>query len=422
MKRGSSNFIAGLDIGSTAIRMAVGQFVDKETGPAELQILGAAESESMGIHKGVVNSIEDVVSSVSAALEKTERIVGVPIDSVWLGISGLHVLSQNSKGVVAVSKADSEISHEDVERALEAARAISTPLNYEVLHVLPKSFGVDGQVGIKDPIGMTGMRLEVDAQIILGSSTHIKNLTKAVYRTGLEIDALVLSILATAEAVTTHKQKELGVVVVNVGGSTTSLAIYEEGDILHTAILPVGSDHVTNDVAIGLRTSIDIAERTKLEFGDCGDGAANKHEEIDLALAGAPEHEMIKRKYLNEIISARVDEIMQKIDVELRKAGRSGLLPAGIIFTGAGSKLPGLVEAAKKSLRLPASLGYPVNIFSVTDKVNDLGFATAVGLVKWGSTMRSHGLASSGGSMINSFKKMNKAGSHLKKWLKALIP
>ncbi len=422
MKRGTSNFIAGLDIGSTVIRMAVGQFVEKDGGGPELQILGAAESESMGVHKGAINSIEDVVSSVSAALEKTERIVGVPIDSVWLGISGLHVLSQNSKGVVAVSKADSEISQEDVERALEAARAISTPLNYEVLHVLPKSFGVDGQVGIKDPIGMTGMRLEVDAQIILGSSTHIKNLTKAVYRTGLEIDALVLSILATAEAVTTHKQKELGVVVVNLGGSTTSLAIYEDGDILHTAILPVGSDHITNDVAIGLRTSIDIAERAKLEFGDCTADTFGKHDEIDLALAGASEHEMVKKKYLSEIINARMEEILQKIDVELRKAGRSGLLPAGIIFTGAGAKLPGLVEVAKKSLRLPASLGYPVNVFSVTDKVNDLGFATAVGLVKWGGAMQAHGLRSNGGGVMSGLKRMNKAGGHLKKWFKALIP
>lgn len=418
MKKGQFNLLAGLDIGSQSIRMAVGQLLPKrEDNGFELQILGAAEAPSEGVHKGVINSIEDVVSAVSACLEKTERMVGSPIDSVWLGVSGLHVMSQSSKGVVAVSKSDSEITEGDVSRAIEAARAIATPLNYEVLHVLPRVFGVDGQIGIKDPVGMTGIRLEVDTQIILGSATQIKNLTKAVYRTGLEIEDLVLSILATSEAVLTNRQRELGVAVVNLGASTTSVAVFEGGDLIHTVTLPIGSEHITNDIAIGLRTSIDVAERVKIEYGGCLSTDISKREELDLFELGSGQHEVIKRKYLNEIIEARMEELLTKIDQELIRIQKSGMLPAGVIFTGGGAKLPGLIDMTKKYLRLPATLGYPLNMSSVTDRVNDLGFATAVGLVKWGSLMKGvPGVKSNfggGGGQIS---------GHLKKWLKALIP
>lgn len=419
MGKKHNNLIVGLDIGSTAVRMAVGQLVETgERRERELQILGAIEVPSEGIHRGIISSIEDVVSSISACLEKTERIIGVPIESVWLGVSGVHVMSQQSKGVVAVSKADSDISEEDVRRAIEAARTVATPLNYEVLHVLPKSFGVDGQTGIKDPVGMTGIRLDVDAQIILGSSSQIKNLTKAVYRAGLDIEDLVLSTIATSEAVLTNRQKDLGTVLINFGGSTTSLAVYEEGDLLHNAVLPIGSEHITNDLAIGLRTPIDVAERAKIKYGDCAVEAVNKKDEIDLFELGAEAHELVKRKYLSEIIGARVEEIFYKIDQELKTVSRSGLLPSGVIFAGGGAKLPGLVESAKKHLRLPAMLGYPLNIASVTDKINDLGFDTVVGLVKWGSLM-------SRGAYVSSHKNSNRAqafAGQVKKWIKTLIP
>lgn len=417
MKNGQGNLISGLDIGSNSVRIVVGQLQGKENGSSELQILGAAEFPSEGVQKGVVSSIEDVVSSISACLEKVERMVGAPIDSVWVGISGVNILSQNSKGVVAVSKANSEITEEDVNRAIEAARSIATPLNYEVLHVLPRHYTVDGQTGIKDPVSMTGMRLEVDTQIILGSSSQIKNLTKAVYRAGLDIEDLVLFVLATAEVVVTKRQKELGVMVVNVGGSTTGMAVFEEGELLHTAILPLGSQNITNDIAMGLRVPPeDIAERIKIEYGDCHPDLVSKKDEIDLFDVGSPDHQMVKKKFLNEIVSARVEEILQKVDDELRKIQRSGLLPAGVVFTGAGAKIPGLVDLAKKVLRLPANLGYPLNVVSVTDKVSDLGFATAVGLVKWGSEMQNlHSHKPAG-------KNINAVSGQVKKWLKTLIP
>jgi cell division protein FtsA len=416
MKNGQGNLIGGLDIGSNSVRMAVGQLLGKENGNFELQILGATESSSEGVQKGVVSSIEDVVSSISACLERVERMVGVPIDSVWVGISGLHILSQSSKGVVAVSKANSEITEEDVSRALEAARSIATPLNYEVLHVLPRHYTVDGQTGIKDPTSMTGVRLEVDTQIILGSSAQIKNLTTAVYRSGLEIEDLVLSIIATAEIAVTKRQKELGVMVVNLGATTTGMAVFEEGELLHTAIIPLGSQNITNDIALGLQVSPeDIAERVKIEYGDCSPDTSAKKDDIDLFDVGALEHQMVKKKFLNEIVSARVEEILQKVDDELRKIQRSGNLSAGVVFTGAGAKLPGLVGLAKKVLRLPANLGYPLNVVSVTDKVNDLGFATAVGLVKWGSEMhgKRHGQKSGGRKIGDFFGKLKKGLSDL---------
>lgn len=398
--------IAGLDVGSTAVRLAVGQIVpvnDKK----ELHIIGASEAPAEGVHRGVVTSIEDAVSSISACLEKAEQMTGVPISRAWVGISGSHIISEESKGVIAVAKADGEISEEEVERAIEAARTVATPLNYEILHVIPKSYTVDGQVGIKDPIGMTGVRLEVDTQIIQGLSSQIKNLTKAVYRTSLEINDLVLSILATAEAVATDKQKDLGVAVVNLGGATTSVVVFEEGDILDTAVLPIGSEHISADLAIGLRTSIDAADRLKLEYGSAVSKDIGKKEEIDLFDLGAAEHEMVSLKFASEIIEARVEEIMDKVESIFKKIGRSGVLPAGVIFTGGGAKLNGLIEVAKRKLRLPATLGYPLNITSVTDKVNDLSFTTAIGLVKWGMMSELSQEKNNFGNLITRFGKVN---------------
>jgi len=420
MKSRNNNLVIGLDIGSTAVRIAVGTRANNGNLDI-LHLIGAAEVPSGGVHKGVVMSIEDAVSAVSACLERAERMCGAPIEHAWVGISGTHVLAQESKGVVAVSKADEEIANEDVERAVEAAKTVATPMNYEILHVIPKRFSVDGQTGIKDPIGMTGVRLEVDAQIIQGVSSQIKNLTKAVYRTGLDIDDLVLGVLACSEAVVTSRQKDLGVAVVNIGGATTSVAVFEEGDVLHTAILQIGSDHITSDLAIGLRTAIDVAERMKLEYGTASPKMVPKKEEIELASLGASDAELVDRRFVAQIIEARAEEIMEKIDRELQTVGKSGMLPAGIVFTGGGAKLPGLTEVAKRILRLPASLGYPLDITSVTDKVNDLAFTTAIGLVRWGVEMNGEE-ASGFGSLAAKFKGLNKVSVQVRTWFKALMP
>lgn len=417
-----SPLVTGVDIGSTSVRIAVGQMVRQ--GNRDLtQIIACSEVPAEGVHRGIITGIDDAVSSVSACLERIERLANNKIEHVIVGVSGSHVLSQQSKGVVAVAKPDGEITEEDVARAVEAARTVATPVNYEILHVIPKTFTVDGQTGIKDPTGMTGVRLEVDAQIIQGVSSQIKNMSKVMYRAGLDIDGLVLSALASAEVVATERQKELGVAVVNLGASTTSVAIFEEGDVLHTAILPIGSEHITSDIAIGLRTSIDVAERIKVEYGTALPKSVGRKEEIFLAELGAAQQEVVDRRYVAEIIEARVEEIFQKIDKELRAVERSGLLPAGILFIGGGAKLDGIVELAKKELRLPAALGYPIDLTSLSDKVNDLSFASVIGLVAWGANNEGIGQQSSLFSSLGAgMKGVGSAGGQVRNWIRSLLP
>lgn len=383
------NIIAGLDIGSTSIRLVIGQRIPGPTGD-ELQIIGAVAVPTAGVSRGIVNSIEETTSSISACLEKAERLVGVPITRVWVGINDPHIKCERSKGVVAVGRSDGEIGENDVNRAIEAARALAVPVNYEILHVIPIKFGVDNQADIKDPIGMNGIRLEVETLIVQGLSTQIKNLTKAIYRTGLEIEDLVLGPLAASEAVLSSKQKELGVALVNLGSSTTSLAVYEERNLIHTAILPIGAEHITADIAIGLRCPINLAERIKREYGSSVPEEFDKKEEIDVSELVKEEEvnddiSLVSRKYVSEIINARVEEIFEKVDQEFRRIDRSGMLPAGVIFVGGGALLDGLVESAKKKLRLPAAVGQAKNINVVIDKVKNPEFLTALGLVIWGS-------------------------------------
>ena len=413
----------GLDVGSHAVRVAVGKLVPSADGREQMHIIGAVEVSSSGVNKGTITNLEDAVSSISRALEQAERITGVPISSAWVGISGGHILSQESRGVIGVGKSDGEIREEDVERAIEAARTVATPTNYEIIHVIPKSFVVDGQRGVKDPVGMNGIRLEVDALIIQGLGSQIKNLTKAVYRTGLNIEDLVFSILATAEAVVSDRQKELGVCVINIGASTTSLVVYEEGDVLHTAVLPIGSDHITSDIAIGLRTSIEVAEQVKLRYATCNPEEITKKEEINLAELGAPEDELVGRRFVADITEARVQEIFEHVDKELQKVERSGMLPAGLILTGSGAKLSGMLEAAKATLRLPVSLGSAIGVTSVIDRANDPGLSTAIGLVLWGHHIRGAGSGKGFGKIFNSIGgNMDKVRSSLKKLFRSIKP
>lgn len=392
------NIVAGLDIGSTSIRLVIGQRIAGIAGD-ELQIIGAVSGPTAGVSRGIVNSIEETTSSISAVLEKAERLVGVPISRVWVSINDPHIKCEISKGVVAVGRSDGEINENDVNRAIEAARALAVPVNYEILHVIPIKFSVDNQSDVKDPIGMNGIRLEVETLIVQGLSTQIKNLTKAIYRTGLEIEDLVLAPLAASEAVISSKQKELGVALINLGSSTTSLAVYEERNLIHTAILPIGSEHITADVAIGLRCPINLAERIKRDYGSATVIEESHNDEIDISGLVKEEEinddiNSISRKYVSEIINARVEEIFEKVDQEFKKIDRSGMLPAGVIFVGGGAELESLVESAKKKLRLPAALGLAKNINVVIDKVKNPEFLTALGLVIWGSRTEGESISS----------------------------
>ena len=374
------------------------------------------------MHKGAVSSMEDAVSAISKALEKAERMTGVALNSAWIAIAGQSIVVQESRGVIGVSRPQGEIEEDDVERAMEAARTVATPSNYDILHVIPKSFTVDGQRGVKDPVGMNGIRLEVDAVIIEALSSHIKNLTKSVYRTGLDIDDLVYSPLAMAEVVLTQRQRELGSCVVNIGSSTVSLAVFEEGDLLHTAVLPIGGDHVTNDIAIGLRTSIEVAEKVKMAYGHAVPDAVDRKQQFALRDFGAETDEMVKCRFVAEIIEARMEEIFEAIDAELRKVDRSGMLPVGILFTGGAMKMEGSIEVAKRILRLPCAVGAPIGITSVIDEAHDPAFATAIGLAAWGRGIREmHGKKFKFGNFFK-FKSVDKVAEQMRKWMKSLIP
>lgn len=410
------SIITGLDIGSSKIRAVVGQRVSDH----ELNIVGLAEAPSEGVSRGVVKSVEDAVSSISRVFEKAERMTGIPIERAYVSISGSHIRSDASKGVIAVAKADGEIKPEDVERVIEAAQAVSTPPNYEILHVIPREFSVDSQTGIKDPVGMTGIRLEVEVQIIQGLAAQIKNLTKVVYRAGVEVEDLVVASLAAAEAVLSKRQKELGVCVLNIGGATASLAIFEEGEVVHTYVIPVGASHITSDIAIGLRTSIDTAEEVKIRFGTANVLDIEKKEDIDLSEITEGEAGIVSRRHVAEIIEARVEEIFKLADNELAKIDRSGKLPAGIVLCGGGAKLQGIIALARRIFKLPASLGAPRDFQTVIDKIDDPSLATAIGLVRWGDSLNQVYGASAG--FLSRFSPTAEISQKLKKWFKSFLP
>lgn len=371
-------YLTGIDVGSSTVRVAVAQVDSDRQAPT---VLGIGTVRMEGMQKGVVTDVEDAVRSLSAALDMAERVAGVPVERGYVSINGSHISSQNSRGVIAVSRADGEITVEDVSRVINAAQAVSLSNNREILHVLPQNFVVDGHEHIHDPVGMTGVRLEVETHIVEGSTPFIKNITKVVNQAGVHIEDFVFSPLAAAKAVLDKRQRELGVVLVDLGAGTSSMVVYEENVLLHTAVLPLGFSHITNDIAIGLRTSIEVAEEIKRKYGTALIDTVKNSEAI--TVEGEEEQESVSRKEVANIISARLDEIFSFVDRELKQIGRSGLLPAGVLFTGGGAHLPGVVETAKKKLRLPARIGKLQIFEGVTEQASDPSYGVVLGLILW---------------------------------------
>lgn len=374
-----SDLVLGIDIGSSKVAAAVGRYAE-----GGIEILGMTKVPNSGLRKGQVVDVAETVSSLSAVLEDVERMTQSPAKSATVGIGGVHVETTQSKGVIAVSRPDGEITPQDVDRVIEAARAVAMPANREILHVLPRHFTVDAESGVMDPVGMTGIRLEVDAHVVTCASPAVKNAVRAVSQAGLHVDDLVFSPLATAELILTKRQRESGVVLIDIGAGTTGLAVYEEGDLAHAAVLPIGSIHITNDIAIGLRTSIDLAEAIKIKYGTALKEEIREGETVDLTIIDPKELQRPKQRYIAEIIEARLSELFLMINDELRKIGKDGTLPAGAIFTGGGARLTGLIELAKNSLHLPAKLGRPaMELAGQVDRLDDPSYATSVGLVLW---------------------------------------
>lgn len=405
------NYIIGLDVGSSNIKCVVGEILPN----LPLQIVGANVSESHGIRKGQVFDIEDASESIEKNLEEIERKIGEKINEVTVSIGGSHIQSMSSRGVVAVSRADGEISEEDISRVLKAAEAVSLPKNKEIIHILPKEFIVDKEGGIKDPIGMHGVRLEVEAEIIFGSSPYINNLFKAVENLGYSVESLVFSTLAASEAVLSKRQKELGVAVLDIGAGSTGLCVFEEENLISASVLPVGASHITNDIAIAFQLPIDIAEKLKLKYGIAQAEKISKKEEINLEELGGEKGKIISRKELIEVIEARNNEILDLVTKELKKIQRERLLPAGIVLVGGGAKMPGMEDLVKKELHLPCQIGFPKEVEGIVDKIDDPTFATAVGLLFF--NLNENNPKRSQGKF-----QVGKSFSKVKKWFEDLLP
>jgi len=386
-----SKIIAGIDVGSSKITTLIG--TASEEG---VKVAGIASVPSRGMRKGQIVDIEEAKQGIISSVEAAERMAGYNLSRVLVSVGGPYLASQNSTGVVAVAEPEGEITPQDVERVVEAAKAISLPSSQEIIHVIPRSFTVDGQRGIKDPVGMSGVRLEVETHIITGSLTAIRNLTKCILETGAEIQALVAGGLAAAESILTETEKELGVVLVDIGGGVTNIVIFVEGAPFYTSVLPLGAKNVTNDLAIGLRVSLETAEKIKIAlsakekkptFPAEKEEEIKEKDEINLNDLGITEEtKTVSKKTLIEgIIKPRLNEIFTMVGLEIKKSGAAGLTPAGVVICGGGAQTVGIVQAAKRTLAMPVRIGNPQGISGLIDDIQTPDFAVATGLLLYGA-------------------------------------
>lgn len=377
---GKREIIAGLDIGTTKVCLVLGE-VSRD---GSIEIIGVGTSPSRGLKRGMVVDLESTISSIQEARRKIEALADIKVDSVYIGIAGGHISSLNNRGKVAINKDSREITSGDIKMVLEAAKSISLAFDREIIHILPRDFIVDGYDGIKDPVGMSGLSLEVEAHVITGVSTAIDNVAKSVKRSGLNINEIVLQPIASSEAVLTQAEKELGVILVDIGGGTTDIAIFSKGNIWHTAVLPVGGNHVTNDIAIGLRTPLFKAEELKIKYGQALSYFVDPREIIEVTSASERDTRNVERVFLSEIIEARMQEIFGLVAMEIKRSGYRDYLAGGVVITGGASLMPGLTELVKKRLGLPVRIGAPEKIKGLVENINSPVYATAIGLIRYG--------------------------------------
>lgn len=362
--------------------------------PVPINILGVGESRSDGLRKGVVVNLEKTIAAIQQATVAAERMAGQRVESVVVSLGGTHLWSQNSTGVVAVAHPDREIDDDDVHRVVEASRAISVASDRQVIHVIPRAYIVDGQDGVRDAVGMTGHRLEVETNIITGAQTAVQNVIKCVHGAGFDVDDVVCAGLAGGEGVLTQQEIELGVCLIEIGAGTTNVVVYNDGSARKLAVLPVGGNHVTSDIAIGLRTTLDEAENLKLNYGHALPDVIDQAEKVEVRQVGGDRITALPRKFLAEIIGPRMTEIFQMAREEVRKSGFDQLLPAGVVVAGGGSRLMGTLDAAQAVFNTAARLGQPIALTGLADRAHGPSFAVAAGLVKWGARDRTdHGNA-----------------------------
>jgi cell division protein FtsA len=407
--KGQENIIVGLDIGTTKICAVVG-----EVGPNDINIIGIGTHPSIGLRKGVVVNIEATVDSIKKAVEEAELMAGCEISSVYAGIAGGHITGFNSHGIIAIK--GQEVTQLDVDRVIEAARAVAIPMDRELIHVLPQEYIVDEQTGINNPIGMGGVRLEAKIHIVTGAVTSAHNIVKCANRAGLDVCDIVLESLASGDAVLTEEEKELGTALIDMGGGTSDLAIFSGKNIHHTFVLSLGGYNLTNDIAIGLRAPIAEAEKIKIKYGTALASKIKGDEDIEVPGMGGRPPRKLPRQILGEIIEPRVEEIFDLIRREIYRAGVENLMPSGVVITGGSALLEGITDVAESVFHLPARLGQPRGISGLVDVVNNPMYATGVGLLLYAA--RNHNPQKFRIRDANIFSRLV---ARMKKWFREII-
>ncbi len=402
-KREDKNLIVSLDIGTSKVVAIVA-----EIGPDDdLEIIGIGHHQSRGLKKGVVVNVESTVQAIQRAVEEAELMAGCQIHGVYAGIAGSHIRSLNSDGIVAV-RDKGDISQSDVDRVIEAAKAVAIPNDQKILHVLPQEFLIDGQDGIKDPIGMSGVRLEARAHIVFGAVSAVQNIIKCVIRCGLEVDDVVLEQIASSYAVLTEDEKDLGVCMVDIGGGTTDIAVFTDGAIRHTAVIPIAGDQVTNDISVALRTPRQAAEEIKIKYSCALAQLANPEDTIEVHGVGDNATRRLSRQTLAEVVEPRYDELFSLVDEELRRSGFKEMIPGGIVLTGGSSKIEGAIVLAQEVFHCNVRLGMPIGVSGLADVVRNPIYATGVGLLHFAAKNLNSGHSEplSGGGMKSIWDRM----------------
>ncbi len=376
-----NTYIVGLDIGTRKVAVIIGEVTEER----KVEVIGIGAADSKGLRKGVVVDLEATTSAIKKAQEEAELMAGVEIQSAFVGISGAHIKSFNSRGVIAVSGKNREIAREDIRRVVDQSKAVSIPPDREIIHVIPQEFVVDEQDGIKAPLGMSGIKLEVNVHIVTSAITSVQNLRTCVERAEIGIEQIVLNQIATADSILTHDEKELGVGLIDIGAGTTEVAIYERGSLWYTSIIPIGGDNFTNDIAVGLRTPIPEAEKIKKKFGCVAGPALEEQETIEVPSVGkARKPRLLGRQILADIIQPRAEEIFRLVDGDIKRMGYEKSLNSGVVLTGGTSLLEGLEEVAEEIFDLPVRRGDPSGVSGLVDRVSTPDYATAVGLILHG--------------------------------------
>jgi len=378
VKKTDKNLIVGLDIGTSKVVAIVGELAPGD----DIEVIGIGYHPSRGLKKGVVVNIESTVQSIQRAVEEAELMAGCQIHSVFAGIAGSHIRSLNSHGIVAIR--DKEVTPGDVERVIDAARAVAIPADQKILHILPQEFIIDNQEGIREPIGMSGVRLESKVHMVTGAVSAAQNIVKCVRRCGLEVDDVILEQLASSHAVLTEDEKDLGVCLVDIGGGTTDIAVFTEGAIRHTAVIPIAGDQVTNDIAVALRTPTQYAEEIKVKYACALAQLATAEETIEVPSVGDRPPRRLARQTLAEVVEPRYEELLTLVQAELRRSGFEDLIAAGVVLTGGSSKMEGLVDLAEEIFHMPVRIGSPHDVTGLVDVVRNPIYSTGVGLLLFG--------------------------------------